>query len=59
MKRTFPSLPEWTFEVKEVSVGIYEVTGHDRAGHTVSETGADAHAILEACKRYAASISEA
>ena len=36
MRKTFPDLPEWCFEIDEVSSGVYEVIGRDMAGHCVS-----------------------
>jgi hypothetical protein len=47
-------LPGWTFEVEEISAGVYRVRGVDRAGRSVEQTGTDPDAVLEECRRWAA-----
>jgi hypothetical protein len=51
MSKTYPDLPEWHFEVEEVSAGVFEVTGRDRVGHRVSAKGVDPDTLLEQCRR--------
>lgn len=41
MKKIFPELPDWTFELDEVSANVYEVLGSDRSGHKVATSGKD------------------
>jgi|HubBroStandDraft_5_1064220.scaffolds.fasta_scaffold1609679_1 hypothetical protein len=41
MKKRFPGLPAWHFDVDEVSAGVYEVIGRDDAGNVVSAKGID------------------
>jgi len=33
MKETFPDLPGWTFDIREVSAGMYEVVVTDTNGY--------------------------
>lgn len=51
MKKTFPDLPGWQFEMDEVSAGVYEVTARHRAGHCVSARDTDLEAALQQCRR--------
>ena len=51
-------LPSWTFEIEEVSAGVYRVTGRDRAGRTVESCGEDPDAILAEAKAAAAVIDD-
>ncbi len=56
MKKTYSDLPEWSFELDEVSANVYEVVGTDRMGHRVSSTGIDLDQIIEQCKKNARKI---
>jgi hypothetical protein len=56
MKQTAGGLSEWSFEVDEVSAGVYRVHGTDKAGRSVQFTGTDPDAVLEECKKRAARI---
>ena len=47
MRREFPELPGWVFEIDEVSAGIYEVIGRDQSGRSVSAKGIDLDIVLE------------
>lgn len=49
----------WSFQVEEVSAGVYQVTGTDRAGRRVTLTGTEPEEVLEECKRNAMRISQA
>src|ERR1700735_118773 len=40
---------DWVFRVVEVSVGVYEATGRDSAGRSVSAKGTDSDAVLREC----------
>jgi hypothetical protein len=57
MKKTFPELPDWSFEVHEKSLGIYEATGTDSRGHRVQITGTDYDALLRECCEAAAKMA--
>ncbi len=56
LRRTFPELPDWTFEIDEVSAGVFRVRGVDEAGRSVEATGTDPDALLDECKESAAKI---
>jgi hypothetical protein len=49
----FKDLPRWQFEVEEVSVGIYKVSGKDKSDRNIELKGAEPDALLEKCKEYA------
>lgn len=53
MAREFPELPGWSFDVDEVSAGVYRACGRDRAGRNVEGTGLDPDALIEKCKQAA------
>ena len=57
MKKVFPDLPGWTFEMDEVSAEVYGVIATDELGREVSATGLDLDALLEKCRRGALEIS--
>jgi hypothetical protein len=52
-------LPAWSFEVKEISVGVWRACGSDRAGRKVEATGTDPDALLHRCTRDAAELVRA
>jgi hypothetical protein len=52
-RKTYPDLPNWVFEIDEVSAGVYEVIATDNAGHEVSDKGIDVAAIIETCRKQA------
>jgi hypothetical protein len=52
----FDELPEWTFEVLEVSMGVYRVTGRDRDGRLVENTGTNDEVLLAGARDAAATI---
>lgn len=53
MSVKYQDLPGWTFEVDEVSAGVYKVVGSDSDGHTVEKTGTGPDELLEQCKVWA------
>lgn len=55
-KKTFPELPGWTFEMDEVSAGVYRVRGVDEAGRSVESTGTDPDALLASCRSSAGTM---
>jgi hypothetical protein len=56
MTDRFPDLPDWTFDIDEVSAGVYRGTGRDTAGRSVSATGPDPEQLIERLRRDAAGI---
>ncbi|PWU18912.1 MAG: hypothetical protein C5B50_07800 [Verrucomicrobia bacterium] len=56
MPHTFPELPGWSFDAKEVSAGVYRVFGRDLPGRNVEATGLDPDALIEKCRRAALEI---
>jgi len=57
MPKDFKELPGWSFDTKEVSAGVYKVSGNDRAGRNVEATGIDPEALLENCKQAAIQVA--
>lgn len=55
-RRTFPELPDWEFEIEEVSAAVYRVTGVDQAGRSVESTGTDPDSLLSECRKAAERI---
>ncbi len=51
-----PRLPGWTFDVAEVSAGVYMVTGTAESGQRIEKKGIDPDALLEECAQVASSI---
>ena len=56
IRRTFVELPGWTFEIDEVSAGVYSVRGVDEVGRSVASTGTDPDTVLSECRQSAAKI---
>ena len=56
LRRTFPELPRWTFEIDEVSAGVFHVRGVDQAGRSVEASGTDPDTLLDECRESAAQI---
>lgn len=50
MKTQFPDLPGWTFEVEEVSFGMYEVCCRYGSGGVIRKSGTDPEALLAECR---------
>lgn len=48
---------DWTFDVEEVSAGVYRATGRDRAGRTVEASGVGADDALEKCRAHAENMT--
>jgi hypothetical protein len=53
MTRTFPDLPDWSFDADELSAGVYRVFGHDSAGRNVEATGLEPEALIQKCRQAA------
>jgi len=58
MRKTFPDLPGWSFDLDEISANVYEAIGTDKHGHRVSYTGTDLEEILNQCKCAAKEIED-
>lgn len=56
MSIKFEELPDWAFEVTEVSAGVYRVTGQDKVGRRVVAEGLDPDACLQDCRASALAI---
>jgi len=54
--RTFDDLPEWEFQTKEVSAGVYKVRGVDKCGRSVECTSEDPSEALDYCRKAACEI---
>jgi hypothetical protein len=52
----FPDLPGWSFDLDEVSAGVYLVKGVDEAGRSVVARGTDPESVLEQCRESAAKM---
>lgn len=58
MKKIFSNLPAWTFEIEEVSAGVYKAIGTNLAGHSVKLSDTDYDALLSACRDAAQAMDE-
>ena len=47
MEKKFDELPDWTFEISEISYGCYRVTGSDSPGRSVERDGTDLDELLK------------
>jgi hypothetical protein len=56
MKQAFPELPEWVFDLDEISAGVYEVLGTYRAGHRIQAKGSDPDRLVQECRATAVRI---
>ena len=54
--RSFPELPDWSFDADEVWVGVYRAVGCDRAGRNVEATRLAPEALIEKCREAALEI---
>jgi hypothetical protein len=58
MRRVFSDLPGWSFEIDEVSAGVYEVIATDKHGRRFSDKDTDPDALLEKCPATSERVSE-
>lgn len=56
MRKQFDGLPEWEFEIDEVSAGVYRVVAHDRLGHRIRFDGVDPDALVGQCRSAIATL---
>lgn len=50
------TLSDWSFDVEEVSAGVYQVTGTDKYGRRIEEKGTDPDKLLIECQRAASRL---
>jgi hypothetical protein len=53
MIKKYEDLPDWIFELDEISANVYEVIGKDKSGYFIREVGTNLELILNECKRKA------
>lgn len=53
MIKKFPDLPDWSFEMDEVSAGVYEIIGKDKYGHQIRSQGTDLDILVWECRTWA------
>ncbi len=58
MIKVHSDLPEWSFELDEVSAGVYEVTASDNRGRRFSSKGTDPDALLKCCREQAMRLAQ-
>jgi hypothetical protein len=58
MKKAFPEVPGWSFEIEEQSLGVYHVTATENGGRTFDMKGTDYDSLLSECREEAAALSE-
>ncbi len=52
-------LPEWSFDIDEVSTGVYEVTASDNRGADSAAKVPIHDALLESCREQAKRLTQA
>jgi hypothetical protein len=57
MIKNFADLPDWIFDMNEVSAGVYEVVAKDSMEHIVSAKGFDLDLVIEQCRTKARDVS--
>jgi hypothetical protein len=58
MKKEFPELPGWSFEIEELPVGGYRVTATATNGRTFETKGTDRESLLAESRQEVAALSE-
>lgn len=58
MKKEFPELPGWSFEIEDLPPGGYRVTATAKSGRTFETRGTDYEALLAECRQEVAALSE-
>jgi hypothetical protein len=56
MKREIEELPNWTFQVEEMSAGIYRLRAKHRLGPSIESTGIDPEELMERARKDAAEM---
>ena len=50
MRKVFSELPNWEFDLDEVSAGVYEVIGRSKSGLSVKSKGIDVDTVTNECR---------
>lgn len=58
MKKEFPELPGWSFELEELPAGGYRVIATATSGRTFETKGTDGETLLAECRQEVAALSE-
>jgi hypothetical protein len=58
VKKEFPELPGWSFEIEEQPAGVYHVTATEQGGRTFDMKGTDRDLLLTECREEAAALAE-
>ncbi len=58
MKKEFPEVPGWSFEIEEQPAGVFHITATENGGRTFDMKGTDRDALLSECREEAAALSE-
>ena len=56
MKRTFLDLPGWSFDIDEVSAGVYQVIATDEEGRRITKIGIEPEMLIAECRSEAVNI---
>jgi hypothetical protein len=56
MKIRIDTVPDWTFEIDEISAGVYELHGTHLSGASINLTGANLDNLIENAKEEATSM---
>lgn len=56
MKKKYSELPNWVFELNEVSANVYEVVGTNQFGQKVYGKGLELNELIDKCKKNAEEI---
>jgi hypothetical protein len=55
--KLFADLPGWTFEIQEVSAGVFRVRAVADTGRSIEMTGTDPDEVLKRCREAASVMS--
>lgn len=58
MKKKFSDLPNWKFDIDEVSANVYEIIGIDTTGEKISFKGYDLDEIIDQSRERAKEIDK-
>jgi hypothetical protein len=58
MKKVFSDLPDWSFDIDEVSAGVYEVVASDKHHRQFSNKDTDLDALLERSRQQARELEQ-
>ena len=56
MIKIYPELKNWSFDINEVSAGVFEIIGLNKLGGSISLKGIDPEDLLARCKKEAATM---